>query len=169
MSTPRRFRALIRLKLRRLDQLTKLHTAASAALAHCVKAELIARAREHDCQRAQALHEQKITAMTGSVRFRADNMVTMSLIADSLAVDSCAARRTTQEACNATAGAQEEVQQALKAVRRAQQQRDQLQQRLDRLIAELDAASEDLQDEDAEEAVAARLIAQVRAAVPTWE
>jgi hypothetical protein len=169
MSTPHRFRALTRLKLRRLDQLTELHTAAGAVLAQCVSAERVARTREQDCQRAQALHEQKITSMTGSAGFRADHMVTMRLIADGLAVDSGAARRTTQEACNATAGAQDKVQHALQAVRRAQQQLDQLQQRLDRLIAGLDAACEDLQDEDAEEVAAARLIAQVRAAVPAWE
>ncbi len=160
MSNPRGWRTLIRLKERRLEQLDAALDAARAqqrqrqAQLEALNAEATdCRARE-DAQRAR-IHD----LAGGAGGFRPSDLVTLQHLLEEAAKTTLAAAKRTQDGERQVEAARQAVVDAQRARQRGEQQLEGCRQRLENALKAEQTAQEDQQDEDAEEASVARLLA----------
>ncbi len=164
MSTPQILRKLLRVKRRRVDQLTEAREAARASEQQCRQAHEAAQAEEDERQHTETTHRNKTTALCSGASFRASDLITMNLIGDALLLETRAAQKATRQALQALDAAAEALAQATLLLQRGEQQLKLVQERLEQSISDADNAAEDAQDEESEETVVARLVARSRAA-----
>ncbi|MEK8029356.1 hypothetical protein AACH06_00870 [Ideonella sp. DXS29W] len=164
MSNIRSWRALTRIKERRLAQQDEAVQAARNDLAACQaaqeEAEQVESERRADWQRAR---ERVLGLLDGEEAFKPD-----LLMARGRQVDDCvqALRRAeddTERHRQRVRVAEHELQMALAQRQRLDQQLQLAREALDKALACREQADQDQQDEDAEETAVARLLAAARA------
>ncbi|GKS93450.1 type III secretion protein [Acidovorax sp. SUPP2825] len=168
MSTIKGLRILVRLKKRRVEQ-------SEAALQESARQ----RDREQAAHEAAVAEEAQVRQAESDVRgriastterpqgFHAQEVVTLQILVKEAEVRSADAGKLTQRAATQVEAAVQRVAEREYALRRATQQLEATEARLERAVQEAERAQEDAQDEEAEETAVARMLACSRAAART--
>lgn len=165
MSTIKGLRILVRLKKRRVEQ-------SEAALQESARqrdrdraAHEAAMAEEEQVQQAeQAVRDRLGATTTRPQGFHAQEVVTLQMLVEEAEGKSVDASKQTQRAAAQVEAAIQRVAERESALRRATQQLEATELRLEKAIQEAERAQEDAQDEEAEETAVARMLASTRAA-----
>jgi flagellar biosynthesis chaperone FliJ len=163
MSSVPVLRTLVRLRQRRVDDLASALTLGRQQLrqqVHALDQVLGEEARLRDLEQAQ---RDKLLDTSGRTQgFRASDIVTLQHLLGDAQQRTAAAGKQVQKTEQQVEAARQQVQAAQQALRRAEhrleRQRQLLQQALDRAVQ----LQEDQQDDEAEEAAVARLLAAAR-------
>lgn len=163
MSSIKGLRNLVRLKKRRVEQHETALQEARLRLQKEQAAHEAAAAHEADSRAAeQAVRDRLEATTTRAEGFHADEVVTYQMLVKEAAQATLGAAKQTEAALAQVQAAQQHQKSCDAALRRAKQQVEATQARLEAAIAEAERAVEDAQDEEAEETAVARMLAQVR-------
>jgi hypothetical protein len=163
MSSIKGLRTLVRLKKRRVEQHEAALQAGRQRLQQEQSAHEAAQAQEQTTRAAeQAVRDRLAETTSRQEGFRPNDVITFQILVKEAQGASAEAAKQTQAALGKVQSAQQHLAQCDAVLRRARQQVEATQARLDAAIAEAEKAVEDAQDEEAEETAVARQIAQVR-------
>ncbi|GKT20950.1 type III secretion protein [Acidovorax sp. SUPP3334] len=165
MSTIKGLRILVRLKKRRVEQ-------GEAALQESARqrdsdqaAHEAAVSEEQQVQQAeQAVRDRLGATTTRPQGFHAQEVVTLQMLVKEAEGQTTDAAKKTRRAAEQVEAALQRVAEREFALRRATQQLEGTELRLEKAIQDAERAQEDAQDEEAEETAVARMLAGTRAA-----
>lgn len=164
MSSIKGLRQLVRLKKRRVEQHEAALQDARRGLQEAQAAHGQAQAHEGQVRAAEQAVRDRLGETTSRVAgFRPDEVITYQMLVKEAEAASAEAGRQTQAALGQAEAAQQHLAQCDATLRRARQQVEATQARLDAAIAAAERALEDAQDEEAEETAVARQLAALRA------
>jgi hypothetical protein len=163
MSSIKGLRTLVRLKKRRVEQHEAALQEGRRRLQQEQSAHEAAQAHEETVRAAEDAVRGRLAETTSRLEgFRPDDVITYQMLVKEAQGASAEAAKQTQAALGKAEAARQHLAQCDAVLRRARQQVEATQARLDAAIAEAEKAVEDAQDEEAEETAVARQLAQRR-------